>query len=98
MPAPARNGDIAIGICPCHKRPKDWTATWVSGTTVITEGQPRVNLTCIAIASCGHPVVALTGSSSVMINGSPSHRVGDMAQNCGMGTTVTGAATVITGG
>ena len=98
MPAPARNGDMAIGVCPCHKKPKNWMATWVASTTVITEGQPRVNVGCIAISNCGHTVVALSGSSTVMINGAPSHRVGDKAQNCGMGVTITGAATVNTGG
>lgn len=95
---PARNGDMCIGVCPCHKKPQNWTATWVAATTVITEGQPRVNMSCMAISSCGHPVVPIVGSSTVMINGSPSHRVGDTAQNCGMGVTITGASTVITGG
>lgn len=98
MPFPARNGDMAMGVCPCHKKSKNWIATWVSATTVVTEGQPRVNMSCIAISSCGHPVTPISGSSSVMIEGSPSHRVGDSAQNCGMGVTVTGAISVITGG
>lgn len=98
MPNAARNGDMVIGTCPCHKTPTPWTATWVSATTVMADGQPRVNMACMAIASCGHPVAAVVGSSSVQINGSPAHRVGDAAQNCGMGVTVTGSPTVITGG
>lgn len=98
MPAPARHGDIAMGICPCHKKPVSWIAHWVSTTTVLTEGQPRVNMSCVAISSCGHMVVPITGSSTVFIQGSQSHRVGDTAQNCGMGVTMTGAATVNTGG
>lgn len=98
MPSAARNGDMVIGTCPCHKKPKVYQATWVATTTVLADGQPRVNMQCIAISSCGHPVTPVSGSATVMIEGSPAHRVGDSAMNCGMGTTVSGSPTVITGG
>ena len=97
MPSAARSTDTVIGVCPCHKSPKPYTAVWVANTTVMANGLSRVNMGSMAISDCGHPVVPISGSSTVMIQGLPAHRMGDQAMNCGMGVTSTGSPNVITG-
>jgi hypothetical protein len=51
----------------------------------------------MGIASCGHPTIATTGSSTVFHENQPAHRVGDLGQNCGPYTLVTGCDTINVG-
>jgi hypothetical protein len=71
----------------------------MGATTVLTEGSGTVNATGLAIGSCGHPVSVLNFSTTVLAEGSGVHRLGDSGMGCNnVATTITGSATVISGG
>jgi len=99
MSGACRNGDIGLGICPAHLTPVSYTTTFIgNATTVLTNGQTTVTIGAIGISTCGHPTIALTGSSSVNAEGNGIHRIGDSGQNPGPYTAVTGSTNVIVGG
>lgn len=96
MPGLARITDIGVGTCPCHDDPESYITTFITGaTTVKTNGLDTTYIGTIGIASCGHPTTALTGSSSVYVEGSPVHRMGDTGANCGTYTVTTASPNVI---
>ncbi len=95
----ARQGDIAIGVCPAHKSPVTYTAIMVGvSTNVFAEGAGVAYIGTVAISSCGHPAIVITGSTTVLANGMGVARIGDTAQNPGPSIIQTGAATVLAGG
>ena len=102
MAGNAKIGDMCMGSCPCHppSPPIPYTATWIVGAgTVLTNGAGTVNATGMAIGSCGHPVVVLSFSGTVLAEGSGVHRLGDSGQGCNnVATTITGSGDVISGG
>lgn len=92
MVAPSRTGDIGKGTCPAHPKPVSYVTVYISAqNTVTVEGQTSERIGDIGIASCGHPTVALTGSATSSVVGSPPHRVGDAGSNPGPYVSVTGA-------
>lgn len=95
----ARIGDIGVGICPCHIFPVSYITTFVSGAvTGFTNGPNDAIVGTVGVSSCGHPTIAMTGSTTTLIEGMPAHRVGDMGANCGPYTVVTGSPNTIVGG
>lgn len=90
-----RIGDIGLGTCTCHRSPVQYVTTIVSGATnVNVNAEPAALVGSIGVSSCGHVTTALTGSGTVIANGAPVHRQGDMGQNCGPYTLVTGSPNV----
>ena len=89
----SRVGDIGIGICYAHAHPLQYTTTFVTG---IDDGLTDDLVTCIVgtigISSCGHPTVALTGSTISTGDNEPIHRVGDTGANFGPYTSITGSS------
>jgi len=94
----ARAGDIATGICPAHKHPQHYSAV-ITGVspTVVLESAGASFIGSVAIASCGHPVVVISGSGTVLVNGAGAGRIGDIGTNPGPCVIQTGAQTVISG-
>jgi|GEM_PF-2801916 hypothetical protein len=91
--AHSRVGDIGVGVCPCHVPPVGYVTMFVTGcSTVKTNTRITTIITTIGVATCGHPTVALTGSSStVNMCNQPVHRIGDAGANCGPYVSVTGS-------
>lgn len=95
MPAVCKIGDIGIGTCPCHTSPVGYTTTLISGAaTVNTNNQQTGIISSLGVSSCGHMTTAMTGSPNVNATKQPVHRVGDMGQNCGPYSMITGSANV----
>ena len=93
MPALTRIGDIAVGVCCCHKKCRGWVGTYVTGAnTVIVEGSPDSRLGDVVVGC--HAQVAVTASPNVLSEGIHTTRIGDSTAGCTSGTNVTGAATV----
>ena len=88
----ARNGDIAIGICPCHKSPRPVTGV-VMATAVKSnvEGLPVARVGDTVIADCGHIAVILGGSAKTIVEGKPAGQVGSSVSGDWMGTILNGA-------
>ena len=92
--AVCRNGDIGIGICPAHSTPQSYVTTFVSSNPSITvDGIPVITVGDMGICTCGHPTIAIGGSSAGSTNGKGFHRVGDPGTNPGHYTAVTGSPT-----
>jgi len=86
------------GICPCHISPVSYVGIFVSGAgSVNTNGLTTCNASSIAISSCGHTIIVLTQSSTVLAEGTGVHRLGDISQNCGAGIAITGSGNVNAG-
>jgi len=99
MPAHSRVGDIGIGVCPCHIVPVGYITVYATGaSSVKTNGRTTTHITTIGISTCGHPTVALTGSSTVVAESQKVHRIGDMGVNCGPYISVGGSADTFSGG
>lgn len=101
MPQIARIGDTGVGVCPAHLIPIPFTATIISGAaTVLSEGSPSANSFSISTCTCGHSAVAMTFSSTVLLEGGGAHRMGDTGLTSGGGTytIIAASATVIAGG
>lgn len=91
-------GSMVQGICPCHTAPVGYTAIFISGApTVNTNGVNTANATSIGVSTCGHPVVVITQSATVLAEGTGVHRIGDISQNCGLGIAITGSGNVNAG-
>jgi len=95
----ARQGDIAVGVCPAHESPVSYTAVLVGvSPNVFAESPGVAYIGSIGVSSCGHPVIVISGSSTVITNSSGTARIGDSATNPGPSIIQSGAATVIAGG
>jgi len=98
MTMQARIGDLGQGICPCHDSPVSYITTFVTGSnSVTTNGLVSTIIGTIGMSSCGHPTVALTGSSTVFKETKASHRLGDTGANCGPYVTITASPDVDVG-
>lgn len=99
MPPRCRMSDTGTGICPNHSSPRQYTTIFnIGATTVLTNNFGSANLGTVGISSCGHPTIALLGSSSVNIEGKPSHRIGDTGANFGTYIALIGSPNVNDGG
>lgn len=73
-----RVGDTCEGVCTAHSPPESFTGTFTQGVAKYTaDGIPVVVVGCIGDASCGHGIVAVSGSSVTDVDGVPVVRVGD---------------------
>lgn len=91
-------GDICIGVCPKHGGPLTFCSVLVSGAaSVLIDSQSCGNMASVGISSCGHPTIAVTGSSTVTAETYPIHRIGDIDINPGSGVMVTGSGDVSAG-
>ena len=96
MPAICTVTKLCIGTCNGHDTPEQAVGVWVSGDSACTvDNQPMVRVGDIAVLSCGHTAVAVTGSHDSISQGKAIHRVGDISVSSGGGTfvTVTGSST-----
>jgi len=80
-----------VGICPCHKRPRGYITVFVTGHNASSDGRLECSVGAVGMASCGHPTVALSGSTSTKNGGLANHRVGDVGVNCGPYVAVSGS-------
>lgn len=94
-----RVGDVCIGVCSAHRRPKVVVITMISGEpTVITNGLPTGDLSAVGIASCGHPVVVGSCSFKTITAGKGVFRLGDSAIiTGGTAVAVSGSADTLGG-
>ena len=84
MPQQCRVGDTGEGTCTLHRDPVSIIATILTGTsTVDSAGIANATLASTGIASCGHPIVLTTCSSTVFHEGQGAVRVGDMGTTGG---------------
>jgi len=96
-------GLTGIGTCCCHSGCVSYVTTFITGaTTVLTNGSVTCNYSTIGIASCGHPTVVITKSSTVFAENLGVHRLNDIGTNCGIYTVVTNSpdvfANIVDGG
>jgi uncharacterized Zn-binding protein involved in type VI secretion len=101
VPPISRIGDVAVGICCCHSRPRcrPQTGVIVSGAgTVLAGGAPVARIGDLVVAGCGHTGIIISGSGTVIVQGSPAARIGSSFTGCFTGTIVSGAGNVIAGG
>jgi hypothetical protein len=94
----ARVGDTGIGICPNHNTPQQYTTVFVTGAkNVFVNGLEcaLVDVT-IGISSCGHPTIAITGSTKTFRENHACHRLGDIGINYGPYSVVTASENVDT--
>jgi uncharacterized Zn-binding protein involved in type VI secretion len=92
-------GDTGAGVCPSHSPPKNYTTVFnIGANTVNTNGLPSITMGSVGISDCGHPTIALVGSSSVFVEGKGSHRIGDTGSNAGAYVALVGSPNVIDGG
>lgn len=93
-----RVGDLCTGICYAHGIPIPFTAVYIQGAATIINGTNRINVGGLAASSCGHMMVANTGSGTVLLELSPAHRVSDLVTGPGTGVCTQGSTNVMTGG
>ena len=101
MPAQSRIGDIGVGICCCHSKPRciPMVGPLVQGSpNHRTNSLPSSRLGDMIIGYCGHPGFMITSSSTARINGLGAVRVGDNFTGCFIGTLVQGSPNTIVGG
>lgn len=94
----ARIGDQGYGTCHNHDHPVDCTITFTSGDSYVTaDGIPVCVVGSVGTTSCGHTIIATTGSSiCVGTGGKGIHRVGDTGEVVGGGTyTVTSGSPTV---
>ena len=92
----ARVGDIGVGVCYWHKDPVPYTTVFITGApTTMSNDIANAIIGTVGSASCGHGTVAISGSPDVTFEGIGAHRIGDMGQNGGPYTVVSGSPDVI---
>jgi len=84
-------GSVCFGVCPSHKNPTPYTATFVTADPVVVGA---VGVGAVAVSSCGHPAVLITGSPITMVTGHPLGRIGDTGTNGGTCSVLTGSPIV----
>lgn len=95
MSGVTRTGDLGIGTCPAHQSPVTYISSFISSNTGLTaDGVDIVTVGDIGICSCGHPSIALTGSSIGTVAGKGIHRVGDSGTNPGAYIAISGSSIV----
>lgn len=91
-----RMGDLAIGVCTCHKHPINVTGTIMSMcSNVLVNGKPIGRMSDIILTSCGHIGTIISGSSSVLANSMPIARMSDITTGCFIGTIIQGSMNVL---
>ena len=106
MPGAARLGDKSnVPVCAhgCPACPHPAVGPAIMGSPDVNVNKlpaVRVDDTGIHMACCGSNTwTAKAGSSTVMINNTGAHRMGDQDQHCGgMGQMIEGSTNVIIGG
>lgn len=92
----ARVGDVGVGVCYWHDEPQYYTTTFVSGAgTVMDNNLVSCVIGTIGHSTCGHNTIALSGSPDVFAENSAVHRIGDVGQNGGPYTVVSGSPDVL---
>lgn len=98
MSGQSRIGDVGIGVCPAHDGSVEYVTTFITGSiSAQTNGKPSAIITTVGISTCGHPTVAISGSTTVFHEGKPAHRIGDAGINPGAYTAVSGSTNVFAG-
>lgn len=94
----ARVGDLVVGICCCHKKPKCRSSTGIISTgsgNVIVENKSAATIGDLVITNCGHTGIIVTGNSTILVNNKPAAYIGSTVVGCIKGTVVSGAGTVM---
>ncbi len=92
MPAEARIGDVAVGVCCCHPPIPcvGWVGVIVTGAgTRSTEGASTARIGDVVVGC--HPQVIVSGSGLQSVEGPSTARIGDATAGCTSGVIVTGA-------
>ena len=91
----AKVGNVAPGMCVCATNPFPATGVVISGAAQFTTTGIPVVVGGVSIVQypCGTSVI-VSPSISLMTNGMPVSKMGDVVQGCGNGTLV--AETTIT--
>lgn len=100
MPSQSRIGDIGVGICCCHKKPRcrPMVGPLIQGSpNHRTNSIPSSRIGDIVMGYCGHTGIMVTGSLSSRINGLGCARIGDRFVGCFTGTIVQGSPNTIVG-
>lgn len=95
MPAIAREGDAAAGLCPLHSPPITVTGTIDAGMgspDSNAEGKPIAFVDTTVTASCGHSATITTGSSKLKVNGKIAAIVGSLVAGDWSGAITAGAS------
>lgn len=88
----ARQGDIGVGTCRCHRSPIGMSGTIIASTGVVfCDGIPVARSGDIVMGGCGHTGVIVSSSSVTTADGKPIARVGDSFVGCFSGTIVSGS-------
>lgn len=94
MPRPvARIGDVCVGICYCHKRPRPMVGHIISGNPKHLDqnhNPPLSRIGDIVLGACGHTGVIITGNFKAIDLGSPYAHIGDIFTGCFCGVIITG--------
>lgn len=88
----SRVGDVGVGTCPNHPTPVQYVTTFVTGLfTGTANDQEIAYVGTVGNSTCGHPTIALSGSTIANGEDSPIHRVGDVGANFGPYTSMSGS-------
>jgi uncharacterized Zn-binding protein involved in type VI secretion len=96
----ARIGDMGVGVCCCHSKPK---CRHKIGFIILGSGDSQANSMGLArcgdvvLATCGHPGVIVSGSSQTTTNSSGQAFIGSSFVGCFTGVIVSGSSDVTTG-
>ena len=94
MPQISRITDVGVGVCPCHSSPVTYVTMFAVGDPFVdADGLQVARIGDMGISSCGHPTIAVTGSTISTASGIPTHRIGDTGQNCGSYVSISGSPT-----
>jgi len=94
MPNIARIGDMASGVCCCHKGCPGMVGFIITGASTISiEGSNSARIGDIVLGGCGHTGIIVSGANTESDEGSPTAKIGDIVVGCLQMTIVTGAST-----
>ena len=93
----SRIGDIAVGVCYCHKNPVYWVGNIVSGASRVKACGSSIARIGDTVVGC-HSAKIITGSSTVIAEGCGVARIFDnVSSGCVTGRIISGCETVISG-
>jgi len=95
MPIVSRMGDMSIGTCCCHSKPRCRTKTArviVNSANQGSEAKGVGTLTSMVLLTCGHVSKVVVGSATNKTNAKSKARVTDVIVGCyTAGKMITGA-------
>jgi uncharacterized Zn-binding protein involved in type VI secretion len=88
----ARQGDIGVGTCKCHKNPISMSGIVMATTSIVfCDGIPVARQGDIVLGNCGHTGIIVSSSGVTTAQGKAIARVGDTFVGCFTGVIVSGS-------